>query len=283
VIMMNLNVLERFLQQGGGLSYQQVEFSDDTMLTGINILLGDQRNASFRNEIIMNLFATMIEREFNSLDGRFVDLADLLADARSEGDLALYSDRIDARNYIVLSAPEEFNTKDILSFGLNYDQDTVIINKYPIVTINAVIAVDQDLSTEKQVEIAATGVEGLQNSYICSPSGSQGFEYSGVDDLLVSSTFTPDRFCNIFQEDDDLRYGVSYETIPFENATSSGYNYVLSLEKNPGIGANYDIEFSFAPSLSVTPLDDSFIAQGDSYVYSGILTGNTRFIFEITQ
>ncbi|KXK26211.1 MAG: hypothetical protein TR69_WS6001001206 [candidate division WS6 bacterium OLB20] len=283
VIMLNLNVMERFLRAGGPLSYQQVEFTDDTLLSGINILLGDQRSSEFRSEIIMNLYARLIEREFNSFEGRFMDLFSILAQSRELGDIALYSDSIEVKNYILVSSPETVTGKDILSFGLNYDQESVVINKYPIVTINAVVEIDADFSTKKTVEIAASGVEALQNSYVCTPSGSTGFNFTGVTDDLVSSTFTADTFCNIFLEDEDLRYGVGFETIPFENSNGTGYNYVLSLEKNPGIGANYDIEFSFDPSLSVLPVDESFIAQGDAFIYSGVITGDKRFIFEISK
>lgn len=279
----NLNLLEEFLRYRGAVEYQQVNFSDDNLLSGINLLMGSTQTKSNRDNIILNLYSKTIAREFNNLSDDFLNTVQIVAQARESGDLHLSSEEIDLKNYLIATSTSPSHASDRISFGLNYDQEKILINKYPIINISVIVDVNKDLSTSKQIIVSAAGTEGLQNIYVCNPNGSKNFTYPGVDPLLVTNTFSSDIFCTIFLEDDDIRYEMFFDTLTFENSSSTGYNYNLELVKNPGISANYDIEFRFNPELEVNPQSEDYLEQGGSFIYSGVLKGDLRFRFDIKQ
>lgn len=283
VMDVNLNTLLKFLDSGGSVEFQQLEFNSANLLANINLLLGDKPTQDFRNEIVLNLFAKVIEREFSDFQGDFLETFSILSDSRAAGEFPMYADDIQIKNYINVSDPTGDKSIDSLIFGLNYDQKDVIINKFPLITISATINVNKDMTTSKTVEINSAGVESIQNTYLCTPGGSKDFSFSGVKDNLVTSNFTLDKACVIFQEDDDLKYSTSFTTLPFENSANASYNYSLDLIKSPGIVANYDIELNFDPSLNIVPDDNSYIRQDQSYVYTGVMDGMKSFSFEISQ
>ena len=58
---------------------------------------------------------------------------------------------------------------------------------------------------------------------------------------------------------------------------------MLRLNKNPGIESNFDLEFAFDQNFEVTPEGTDFIKENNTFIYSGILTGDKIFKFELKK
>ncbi|MCA9383512.1 DUF4012 domain-containing protein [Candidatus Dojkabacteria bacterium] len=281
-VSMNLNVLQSILENRGELVFEQINFNADNMLTNINLLMGENVGEEQRNTIIVNVFAVLMERELNDIGNSHSIISTILADKSSAGDMAYYSSDVELANYLSILSSQQFVSKDVLEFGLNYDHETVTTDKYPVVTLVAKVHLNADYTTEKEVELSLSGVSNYSNSYLCTPNGSKGFDFSEVEDSLVTTTFSLDKTCFIFQEDDDLRYKVDFDTVAFDNRVDTLYNYSLELVKNNGVFANYEIEFTFDPELTVVPEDSNYTKQGDAFLYSaGGFEGEQIFKFNI--
>ena len=205
-----------------------------------------------------------------------------LALSRTRNDLRFYSTDLELGNFLANFSDID-QTGDKLFFGLNYDQKSMLINKYPVNTIILKVNVNTNNATAKTLELSSSGVEKLQNTYFCTPSGSRDFNYSQVTSDKVSANFTANKTCTIFIPDDDLKYQVSFNTIAFENNNSSDYNYLLELENSSGLTANFDLEFNFAAQLQVAPQEANFTKNGNTFIYSGVFNGKKQFAFKITK
>lgn len=264
---MNLRVIEAFLEHRGEVQYQQVNFDHNNLLANTNLLIGDNVTQTQRNEVILNLASIVLSREFNSISTNLSDTLYVITESVDNSDIKFYSSNRDIKN-LILSLGDNFNVEDTISFGLNYDQETVITDKYPIGTIVIEVLVNKDFSTKKSIELKADGISNFQNSFVCTPNGSQDITYAEVEANLVTTTFSSDKVCSIFLEDEDLKYITKYNTIAFDNSRDSGYNYILELEKTSGIFANYEVRFSFADGLTAIPENKDFSQQGDTFVYN---------------
>lgn len=281
IIFANLEVLETFLRLSGNIEYKQTIFNSDNYLANINLLLGSEPTAANKNEVIVNLFAKVLELRINAPIADRLNLFPQLSRLRESGDFRLSATDIDLRNYINATNRYSGNTKDQLLLGLNYLDTVIKVDKFPTLNVGIKLRINSDLSTSKSVTVSAAGVDELQNLYICLPNGSSGLQYADVEQILVSTAFSVDKVCNIFLKDDDLSYQLTYNTVPFENKVGNIYNYSLELIKSSGIGANYELEVSADSSLTLIPEDQGFIQQGNAFLYKGELPSNLRFSFEI--
>ena len=276
----NLDVVASLLKTNP-VTYNQVSFTDSNLLSNLNLLLGDKPTVSARNEVIMNVFAQSLAKELGNFRDNFQPLMSLLADAKTKSQLQLGSGEISLKNFLTAIGSNGADAKDVMGFGMNYDQGKLTFIKFPSLTVNIDIKVNKDLSTSKTVTLNAAGTDGIQNLYYCSPNGSQNFKFNNVDELLVSRTFSADKVCALLLADSDLKYGISYDTLAFENNIGTSYNYRLELESSPGIETNFSVQFSFDPSLKVVPQDADYTKQGSNFVYTDVLEGNKQFNFQI--
>lgn len=281
----NLTTIERMLQFGGSLEYQQIEFTKDNLLGNLTLLSTVDDFADKRDTIMLNVFAKSLEQSLNSLPTSVAGLTQVLSDAKDAKELRYQSANSELDRFLKSVTVKDPEVADKIVFGANYDSvDAKKIDKYQVSTVVIKVRVNADLSTDKSIELTlASGGDELQNSYICLPSGSRDFEYVDVDTDLITTTFANDSVCNIFLEDPNLKYGIDFNTIPLVSTDDTTTRYVLELVKNPGIDSNYDIEFTFADNFQVVPSDEDYLAGENSFTYLGFLSGNKVFTFELNN
>lgn len=283
VMTTNTTVLSRYLQIGGEISFQQINFNGDNLLNSIS-LLTDNDNLKERDEIIMNLYAKNISDKFNHLDSGLLELVEVFKMANTNKEILFYSEEPQLENFVNFINPQPMIPNMEIRYGMISDSELKTrINKYPISTIEGEIKVNTDFSTEDSLKLRLNSADNLQNAVLCVSGGARNAENFGVDPNLVSTTFSVDKLCNIFLKNESLSYGLKYKTIPFASEETRQSVFMIRLVRTPGIESNYDIEFTFENGLEVTPEDTNFVQLGDKYVYSGILTDDKLFKFDILK
>ena len=279
----NIATLTKSLQSGYSVDYQQVDFNDDNILNNINLLNSDNK-VEERNEIIMNVYAKHVADRFNGLRGIVTELVSVMGSSQTNSDVIYYSDNPELENFIRSISGVSYSPTAQIDFGMNADSITKsTIFKYPILTISGDVSITKDYNGTTDLGLKLNNPENLQNGYLCVSGGAQDLENYDVTPDLVSTAFSDDKICNIFLPDDDQTYGLKYNTTQFANVETKQVVYMLRLNKNPGIDSNYDIKFSFDPGLQVLPEDTNFILEDNKYVYSGILSSEKIFKFELSK
>ena len=283
VLSINTSGLSRMLQNGSEVTFQQVNFNKDNLLNNLN-LLGDEKDLSQRHSLIMNLFAKAISDRTTNLEDSIFDWATFLSESSSNKDMAIYSVNPDFENFIQTVNGITINPSEEIGFGMNSAFTAEgKIDKYPIVTISGDVAVNADYTTTKDLLLELNSSDNLQNAYLCISGGGKNLVSTDVSPELVSTTFSTSKTCNIYLHENDLDYGLKYDTLAFANPEAKQTVYVLRLIKTPGIESNYDLEFSFDVALAVMAEDTGFVKQDNKYIYSGILTEDKIFKFEISK
>lgn len=283
VVTTNTTALSRYLQIGGEINFQQINFNEDNLLNSV-ALLSDNDNQKGRNEVLMNLYAKNLTEKFNNLDTRLMEVTEVLGLADENKEMLFYSTNPELENFVrSLSGSSQAHVAEI-RYGMISDiagEDR--ISRYPISTLEGEIKINPDYTGEKSLKLRLNSADNLQNSALCVSGGVRNAKNFDVSPELVSTTFSSDSLCNIFLKNDDLSYGLSYETAAFANSEAKQTVYVLRLVKTPGIESNYDLEFSFGGGLSVIPEDTDFVKVDNKYVYSGILKNDKLFKFDISK
>ena len=283
VVATNLNTLSKYIERTGDLELQQINFSENNLLSGINIITGEDSSTK-RNEAIMNLYGNSLADIFNSLNLRVNEFADIFAGSKANKDILLYSRNQNLEAMIKsVSGPLTVASSNI-KFGMNSDiEDYKSPVRLPINTITGNIEVSADYSTVHSWSLSLNSSDQLQNATFCVSGGAKDAENFNVEPELVSVTFSTDYLCNIFLQNENRNYGLKFNTIPFASSEQGQTVYVLKLSKSPGTESNFDISFTFDSGLQIVPDDTSFIREGSKYVYSGVLTGDRYLKFEITK
>jgi nucleoside-diphosphate-sugar epimerase len=277
----NLFYIQSLLKEIGNINYQQVEFNSEGMLASINTLIGDSNSQQLRNEIILNLYANILEKQFNNIDYYISSNMFMFASNQYIKQKNYYSANTEIKTLLSKFFGVDQQAKDKLIFGINYNQKDSIFTKYPIMNMTVKVHINKDFTTNKEIVLNVVGSDNFENAFICSPVGARNFTYDDIALELITPTFDSDNYCSLFLANDQLRFVVKYDTLSIENKTDSQQLYSFALEKTVGIDANYDIEFSFDPGLKIEFLDKSYIQQNNKYIYSGIFDGNKIFSFLI--
>jgi len=274
IIDLNLKSLEQILVSSGELEFQQVTLNMDNMLTNLNLLIpsGDT-SESVRNDVLLQLFAKLLERELNSIPTEYPTLIKLFSTLHNEGDMRIYTSQPEFTG--LMEDTYTFNLyDDYVSFGANIDVDTNANNRYASTNISLNVYMDSDLQTKKKFTIDSSGVFNFANTFGCIPRGTKNLSYVDVPSELVTPIFSDDRVCSIFLPNTDSKYAMKFDTVAFDYPTKNGYNYSLVVGKIPGIDSSYNVEFEFASDLEVNPMTEGYSLQENKYIYSGYFENN---------
>jgi nucleoside-diphosphate-sugar epimerase len=279
---MNLRVLEEWTSVFGNFEVNGVSFTGEDLLSKINIAMEDKKTYSSRNDVLINLFATGFEKTFNNINQNFKVLYKSLSSSMDEMNLRIYTVDPSFNKLMVNSnAIDELLLTDYMSYGMNYNQETNIVDKYSVSTLSGQILVLNDYTTKKTIELSISGADALQNSYACLPSSSKDVDLNTISPDLISRSYTNNKICYTFLKNQDLKYNIKYSTLPFATSkTDKLYKFVIF--SNPGLSSHYDFEFTFAGELGeIEPIDKDYIKSGDKFIYSGTVTGHKIFTFKI--
>lgn len=283
VISTNIGTLSNSMHNFGEIDFRQLNFNDDNLLNNLSLLNTDN-DSKIRNEIIMNLYAKIIADSFNSLDSNITAIVNIMSASHNKKDMVYYSDSQELESFIRSISGVSYSPNAELYFGMNHDPSSKSsLMKYPISTLTGKINVNADFISTSSLNLRLNNVDNLQNGFLCVTGGAQNIENVDVSPELVSTTYSIDKTCNIYLEDDDLSYGMNFTSGQFANSDTKQTIFMLRLNKNPGIESNYDLEFSFDPKLQVTPESSDFIKVDNNFVYSGVLTGDKIFKFELNK
>jgi nucleoside-diphosphate-sugar epimerase len=283
VLSTNVGTLSRSMQNFGEINFRQLNFNDDNLLNNIS-LLNNTNDPIARNEIIMNLYAKNIADGFNNLNNNINDIVNTMASSHDTKDMLYYTGNPEFESFIRSITGVSYSPNAELYFGMNHDPESKSdLTKYPISTISGKINIDAEYVTKSELNLRLNNVENLQNGYLCVSGGAQNIENIDVSPELVSTTYSVDKTCNIYLKDDDMSYGMNYTSSQFANPETKQTIFMLRLNKNPGIESNFDLEFAFDQNFEVTPEGTDFIKENNTFIYSGILTGDKIFKFELKK
>lgn len=283
VVTTNTTTLSRYLQTGGEINFQQINFNEDNLLNSV-ALLSDNDNNKARNEVLMNLYAKNITEKFNNLDTRLMELAEVFGLAGENKEMLFYSNNPELENFIRSLSTNTAAPVAEIRYGMIAEANPENrISRYPIATLEGEIKINPDYTSEKSLRLRLNSADNLQNAALCVSGGVRNAQNFDIAPELVSTTFSADNLCNIFLKNENLSYGLKYETIAFANSETKQTVYVLRLVKTPGIESNYDLEFTFGGGLNVVPEDQNFVQVDNKYVYSGILQNDKLFKFDISK
>lgn len=283
VVSTNVGTLSKSMQNFGEINFRQLNFNDDNLLNNMS-LLNNSNDLIARNEIIMNLYAKNISDAFNGLSNNINDIVNTLASSHDTKDMRYYSNDPQFESFLRSITGISYSPNAEIYFGMNHDpQAKSDLTKYPISTISGTINIDADYVTKSALNLRLNNVENLQNGYLCMSGGAQNIENVDVSAELVSTTYSADKTCNIYLKDDDLAYGMNYTSSQFANPETKQTIYMLRLNKNPGIESNYDLEIAFDQKFDVIPEGTDFIQENNKFIYSGVLTGDKIFKFELKK
>ncbi|MCA9380039.1 NAD(P)-dependent oxidoreductase [Candidatus Dojkabacteria bacterium] len=283
VLSTNVGTLSRSMQNFGEINFRQLNFNDDNLLNNIS-LLNNTNDPIARNEIIMNLYAKNIADGFNNLNNNINDIVITMASSHDTKDMLYYTSNPEFESFIRSITGVSYSPNAELYFGMNHDPESKSdLTKYPISTISGSINIDAEYVTKSALNLRLNNVENLQNGYLCVSGGAQNIENIDVSPELVSTTYSVDKTCNIYLKDDDMSYGMNYTSSQFANPETKQTIFMLRLNKNPGIESNFDLEFAFDQNFEVTPEGTDFIKENNTFIYSGILTGDKIFKFELKK
>jgi len=273
IIDLNLKSLEQILVSSGELEFQQVTLNMDNMLTNLNLLIPSNTSESVRNDVLLQLFAKLFERELNSVQTEYPTLIKLFSTLHKGGDMRIYTSQPGFTG--LMEDTYAFNLyDDYLSFGVNIDDDTDTNNRYASTNISLNVYMDSDLQTKKKFTIDSNGVFNFENTFGCIPRGVKNLSYVDVPSEIVTPIFSEDKVCSIFLPNTDSTYTMKFDTVAFDYPVENGYNYTLVVGKIPGIDSSYNVEFEFASELEVKPITDGYFLQGNTYIYSGPFKDN---------
>lgn len=278
----NIKYLESMISVYGSINYKEVIFTQENLLDRINSSIDTTNSLPSRNEIIMNLYASGIEKAFNNMNFDFQDLVSITGQSIDEYNLKYYStDPVFSSLSLDNPLFSDKSHADYIIVGTNYNTNNVLIAKYPVNTVVASISVLANSSTEKEIEISTDGIENLENNYLCIPAGSKQVELNDILPEIVSRTYTNDMVCYTIIKTQNVNYNINYETLPLVTTVQDSI-YTFKLYSNTGLSMNYDLEFDFEPSMGrIEPINTDFILQGGKYIYTGRSTGLKEFSFRI--
>ncbi|MEI7578730.1 MAG: NAD(P)-dependent oxidoreductase [bacterium] len=272
VFFVNDFTLEKYLENSG-LTFQQIKISNDNLLSSINLLMGNKRSDEVRSEISLQIFSLLLEQEFNQIKDNYPEQIKIFAELAQAGNLRVFSK--DSTFSSLLKKDDTYTLfDDYISFGVNSDSKTLVVEKYPSTNVEIKINISKTLETKKEIKLDLVGVDSYENAYICLPLGSKNISYFDVENQFVSPAFSDSQVCNLFIQDNNYIYGVKYETVSLNDNLSSGYTYNLWINKVPGIDSNYYLEIEFAPEIQVEALNSSYSRQDGKYIYSGVFESN---------
>jgi len=276
----NLKTLQELLNQSNGLEVQQVVIKGDNFWNSLNLLEGDNKTSTKRNQIILNVVSGLLEARFNALAAD-PSAVSALQQSLLRGDIGFYTNNNVLIKYFSAVLPQT-TVQDTMQLGMNYDQKSVNFSKPPALTLSGKITIKSDLSTGKELTLTAEGPENMQNLFLCTPKGSSSFTTGNVKADLFSQVVDSDlgRTCSYFLPDTDYKYQLDFKTNPFDKSPVSGYNYKIEFAASPGITVNYDLEFIFEGGTNIVAPDDTgYSIQDNGYLYRGILTPGQVFSF----
>jgi nucleoside-diphosphate-sugar epimerase len=283
-VSINIKLIEELMTMSGPIQFQDNVYNKENLLSKIDSTTDKTDTYNSRNTIILNLYATILQNSFNTLNQNFVYIYKTLQTGLDEQNVRFYSeDPVFSVMLGVNTSQIDLGFNDYINYGVNYQQSSSALDKYPVVTLTGGVKLKADYTTDKRIEMSVLGGQSLQNAYTCIPSGAKDFDLTQIDKDLVSRSFTNDKICYTFLKSKDLKYKFTYGTLPFTvSKTDKIYRFVIV--SNPGLSANYDFEFEFASELGqIEPVDTNFIKQGSKYIYSGRVSGSKTFTFKILK
>jgi len=274
----NLQVLAKL--SSDGIVYKQTQINENNLLEYLNDSLQGKDSSEARNDLIMRLAAALMEQKFNQ-PFKQQDLASDLEGSISGNHLRIFSSEPLFIKFLSLVYPE-VDVEDTLHLGMVSSKENNILSRMPEITLAGKITVNEDGSSDKELSLSFDG-QDLISSYFCSATPVKNWSVSGTELENYSQVFDLNdlaTICAILLPDDDFKYGLSYQALPFEKALESGYNYEIEIDSLPGALLNYDLEFEFANS-KVEALSDGAISQSSGYLYKGSSYSPIKFSFKI--
>jgi nucleoside-diphosphate-sugar epimerase len=277
-VALNLQTLATLSSQG--IVYKQAQINESNFIEYLNDSLQGKDSSEARNDLILRLTAAVLEQKFNQ-PFKQQELGDDLSNVISDDQLRIFSSEPLFIKFLSLVYPGK-KVEDTLHLGMVSSRDENILTRMPEITLAGKITVNEDGSSDKELSLNYDG-QDIISSYFCSATPVKNWSVTGTELENYSQVFDLNdlaTICAILLPDDDFKYGLSYQALPFEKALESGYNYEIEVDPLPGALLNYDLEFKFASS-KVEALSEGAISQSNGYLYKGSSYGPIHFSFKI--
>ncbi|MBD3280230.1 NAD-dependent epimerase/dehydratase family protein [Candidatus Dojkabacteria bacterium] len=276
VIYMNTDFQKQFLALGGELEINQVVLREDTFLSSLELLLGDDNTIGKRNEVLANVLALQIS-----------DIAedpDLVYQLVNDGDNILSSKALQVQSNGTQIAydvgDEQTVNENVPSLELFpvIDPNALSSLSYPVVTLSIRDNVFSPTEIERNIDIELSNAQDLESILVCMPSDAANIE--GEQEL--AQTFLEDRICVTIDSTEIQEFALKYTFEPaVETGGNNEYNMKSVLDYAPGLLINYDVEIS-SDSYEFAPSEELINSSG-KLIDSGELAGDKIINFSIRK
>ena len=280
-LMLSLNTdVFKLLLKNDNISLNSVEINGDNYVNSINLLIGDLKTTEHRNDILINILAKLIEKYAN--EPKNEKIGSVINNWFSINSSSIFSKNLLIKKYITQLRNETVSGEKYF-IGMNNNGLSLVPLKNPSATLTGKITINTDLTETKNFNLNFNGLTNMQNATFCSNGANKNYQFEGVQSINYTQVFAPDQNlnCILFLPDEDQKYQISYQNLPFDKNIEKGYNKVIQLESSLGSDISYDIEVVFEDAgLNVESLDNGFIKEGNSFIFRGSFNGKKQLIFD---
>jgi len=280
-LMLSLNTdVFKLLLKDNNISLNSVEINGDNYVNSINLLIGDLKTTEHRNDILINIFAKLIEKYAN--EPKNEKIGSVINNWFSINSSSIFSTNLLIKKYVTQLRNETVSGEKYF-IGMNNNGLSLVPIKNPSATLTGKITINSDLTETKSFKLNFNGLTNMQNATFCSNGANKNYQFEGVQSINYTQVFAPDQNlnCILFLPDEDQKYQITYQNLPFDKNIEKGYNKVIQLESSLGSDISYDIEVIFEDtSLNVESLDSGVIKEGNSFIFRGSFNGKKQLIFD---
>jgi hypothetical protein len=280
-LMLSLNTdIFKLLLKDDQITLNSVEITGENYVNSINLLIGDLKTTDQRNDILINIFAKIIEKYGNDLKSPKV--ASLIDKWFSLNSGSIFSTNLSIKKYINELKNENLSGENYF-IGMNNNGLNLLPFKSPSATLTGKITIKNNFSEKKDFNLNFNGLANMQNASFCSNGANKNYQFVGVESINYTQVFAPDQNlnCVLLLPDTDQNYQIIYESLPFDKNFEKGYNKIIQLETSLGADISYDIEVSFEDtSLTIESLDENVIREGNTFIFRGSFNGKKQLTFD---
>jgi nucleoside-diphosphate-sugar epimerase len=270
----------KLLLKDDKITVNSVEITGENYINSINLLIGDLKTTEHRNDILINIFAKLIEKYGN--EPKAEKTASLFNNWFSTNTSSIFSTNLLIKKYVNL-LKNELVSGEKYFIGMNNNGLSYIPAKMPSASLTGKITIKKDFSETKNFMLNFNGLENMQNATFCSNGANKNYQFIGVEGLNYTQVFAPDQnlSCILFLPDEDQNYQLTYDNLAFDKSFEKGYNKIIQFDSSLGSEINYDIEVVFEDiTLTVETQDSNVIKEGNAFIFRGSFNGKKQLIFD---
>ncbi len=260
LIIMDLKALQALLGLSEPIKFNDVVFDGDNLYANLSLVSAVDQGTTTHNQVLLNLFGTVIANTLNSLYQRYFEVGKTISDLAISKDIIIYFPQgglvnltKDYKDNLLTHAP------DYISLSITSD-----VAEYRALPLNVDMEIAGLISAsgnvKKTIKVNASGTKEGDILLICLPATSSNFVYPETNATGATVQFGLSDTCvrSIFSKEGGP-FEVTYDTKTQFAPTSKGFEYILGIRRQPGMKMDYSLVIESADRLLSKSSDGEII------------------------